>query len=148
MNIGAAAKTSGVSAKMIRYYERIGLIRVASRTQSGYRMWSDRDVHTLKFIRSARSLGFSVNDIRELLALWQKNARQSVDVKRIALDHIASLQQKISELAAMVGTLNTLINSCAGDERPDCPILADLETGTAFHVVPSARRFGEPGEHT
>lgn len=127
MNISEAAKASGVSAKMIRYYEEIGLIPAAARSGSGYRVYSDADVHRLVFVRRARDLGFSVSEIRELLSLWSDRTRQSADVKRIASAHIAELQQKIGELRRMVDSLQTLVDCCAGDDRPDCPILEGLE---------------------
>lgn len=128
MNIGEAAKASGVSAKMIRYYEQTGLIPQADRTASGYRDYSDKDVHVLRFVRRARDLGFSVAEIDGLLQLWRDRNRQSADVKRIALDHIADLRRKIAEMEQMAATLETLASCCSGDGRPDCPILADLES--------------------
>ena len=128
MNIGDAAKASGVSAKMIRYYEQTGLIPPADRTASGYRDYSDKDVHVLRFIRRSRDLGFSVAEITELLALWQDRSRQSADVKALARTHITALRQKIDNLQQMADTLQTLADCCAGDHRPDCPILTDLET--------------------
>lgn len=128
MNIGDAAKASGVSAKMIRYYEQTGLIPPADRTASGYRDYSDKDVHVLRFIRRSRDLGFSVAEITELLALWQDRSRQSADVKALARSHITTLRQKIENLQQMADTLQTLADCCAGDHRPDCPILTDLET--------------------
>ena len=127
MNIGQAAKASGVSAKMIRYYEQTGLIPVADRKESGYRDYSDADVHRFRFIRRARDLGFSVAEIQDLLSLWNDRSRQSADVKRIASAHIAVLNARIASLRQMSETLQTLIACCAGDNRPDCPILADLE---------------------
>jgi len=127
MNIGKAASASGVSAKMIRYYESIGLIPAARRTASGYRDYTDEDVHVLRFIRRARDLGFAVEDIAELLALWHNQERASADVKRIALGHVQALTRKISELQSMVDTLQTLAAHCHGDARPDCPILGDLD---------------------
>lgn len=127
MNIGEAAKAAGVSAKMIRYYEEIGLIPPATRTSAGYRLYSENDVHRLHFVRRARDLGFSVKEIADLLSLWSDRERHSADVKRIAKAHIAELQQKISELRNMSDTLQTLVDCCAGDDRPECPILAGLE---------------------
>ncbi len=126
MNIGEAAAASGVSAKMIRYYEQSGLIPEADRTASGYRAYSNDDVHRLRFIRRARDLGFAVAEIGELLGLWSDRTRQSADVKRIAKTHMAELRAKIDGLQQMAATLQTLIDCCAGDRRPDCPILADL----------------------
>jgi MerR family gold-responsive transcriptional activator of gol and ges genes len=129
MNIGEAAKASGVSAKMIRYYESVGLIPAAGRTTSGYRLYTMTDVQVLRFIRRARDLGFPVEKIEELLALWQDRSRQSADVKRIALEQIAGLETRIREMQAMMDTLRHLANACCGDHRPDCPILADLLEG-------------------
>lgn len=129
MNIGKAATASGVSAKMIRYYESIGLLPAARRTESGYRFYADEEVHMLRFIRRARDLGFAVADIGDLLALWRDQGRASADVKRIALGHVATLERKIAELQGMVGSLRTLAAHCHGDARPDCPILADLDAG-------------------
>jgi MerR family gold-responsive transcriptional activator of gol and ges genes len=127
MNIGEAAKASGVSAKMIRYYEQTGLIPKADRKDSGYRDYSPSDVHMLRFIRRARDLGFAVAEINDLLSLWRDTSRHSADVKRIAQAHIAQLRERIENLEQMVATLGTLVDCCAGDDRPDCPILADLE---------------------
>jgi Cu(I)-responsive transcriptional regulator len=129
MNIGQAADASGVSAKMIRYYEKTGLIEPADRTASGYRVYAARDVHTLRFIRRARDLGFSVEQIQELLALWQDRNRASADVRALALAHMARLREKIVEMQSMVATLNELAASCSDDERADCPILSDLAEG-------------------
>lgn len=126
MNIGEAAKASGVSAKMIRYYEQIGLIPPVLRNLSGYRVYFDTDIHRLHFIRRARDLGFSVAEISDLLSLWGDSSRQSGDVKRLAQAHLADLNYKINGLRQMADTLETLIKCCAGDERPDCPILTDL----------------------
>ncbi|MFN7002450.1 MAG: Cu(I)-responsive transcriptional regulator [Roseinatronobacter sp.] len=129
MNIGEAAKASGVSAKMIRYYEDTGLIPAPARTVAGYRVYSETDLHRLRFIRRARDLGFSMAAIKTLLGLWQDRARQSADVKQLALSHVADLRQKIRELEDMAATLETLAASCHGNDRPDCPILRDLEQG-------------------
>ncbi|MFE0758005.1 Cu(I)-responsive transcriptional regulator [Inquilinus sp. NPDC058860] len=126
MNIGQAAAASGVSAKMIRYYETVGLTRQAVRTEAGYRVYTDDDVHTLRFIRRARDLGFSVEQIAGLLALWQDRDRSSADVKRIALGHVAELEHKVEGLKQMIATLRHLSACCHGDDRPDCPILDDL----------------------
>ena len=145
MNIGQAAKATGISAKMIRYYEQIGLINPAHRTDAGYRLYTDDDVHILTFIRSARDLGFSVEGIKDLLALWQDRSRQSADVKNIALSHIERLNEKISELQAMVHTLQHLAHCCAGDNRPNCPILTDLAQGHAHdtgHEQTHSQPFG------
>ena len=129
INIGKAAVASGVSAKMIRYYESIGLLAAARRTDAGYRAYTDEDVHVLRFIRRARDLGFALADIGELLALWHDQGRASADVKGIALAHVAALERKIAELQGMADTLRTLAAHCHGDARPDCPILTDLDAG-------------------
>ena len=140
MNIGEAAKASGVSAKMIRYYESTGLIPAAGRTGSGYRVYSDTEVQMLRFIRRSRDLGFPVEKIEELLALWRDRSRQSADVKRLALDQIDGLQRKISEMQAMMDTLRHLADACCGDHRPDCPILADLGNGPNSAHAPARAR--------
>ena len=129
-NIGEAARLSGVSAKMIRHYESLGLLKEARRTTAGYRIYDDNDVHTLKFVRRARDLGFSIAEIERLLGLWQNRRRSSADVRRIAQGHIADLDKKIEELQALRRTLERLVAHCHGDHRPDCPILDDL-AGTA-----------------
>lgn len=131
MNIGQAAKLSGVSAKMIRYYEQIGLIPPAIRSDAGYRHYSSTDTHSLRFIRRARDLGFSVEQISALLVLWHDRDRASADVKAMALSHAAGLKAKIAELQAMAQTLEHLADHCHGNDRPDCPILADLAEPTA-----------------
>jgi MerR family copper efflux transcriptional regulator len=136
MNIGQAAAASGVSAKMIRYYESVGLTRPVVRTESGYRVYSDDDVHTLRFVRRARDLGFPVEQIGGLLALWQDRDRSSADVKRIALGHVTELEQKVEGLKQMIATLRHLSACCHGDDRPDCPILDDL----ALEPPKTARR--------
>jgi len=127
MNIGHAAKASGVSAKMVRYYESVGLLPPATRTAAGYRCYGDADVHRLRFIRRARDLGFSVAQIHDLLDLWRDRSRRCADVKRVAQAHITDLQHRIDALQQMMHTLQTLADACAGDDRPDCPILAGLE---------------------
>ncbi|MFS2161496.1 Cu(I)-responsive transcriptional regulator [Pseudomonas sp. Pseusp122] len=129
MNIGQAAKSSGLSAKMIRYYESTGLLQPAHRTDSGYRLYGADDLHTLAFIKRSRDLGFSLEEVGKLLALWQDRQRASADVKALARQHIVELNQKISELAALRDTLQDLVEHCHGDHRPDCPILKDLESG-------------------
>jgi len=126
MNIGQAARASGVSAKMIRHYEHVGLFPEAARTDAGYRQYSDRDVHTLRFIRHSRDLGFSIEQIRELLGLWQNRRRPSRQVKALAQAHIQELEQKAQELLAMKATLEHLVHCCHGDDRPDCPIIDTL----------------------
>jgi MerR family copper efflux transcriptional regulator len=129
MNIGQAAKHSGLSAKMIRYYESIGLLKPAHRSDSGYRLYSDDDLHTLAFIKRSRDLGFSLEEVGKLLTLWQDRQRASGDVKALAREHIEQLNQKIRELTGLRDTLQELVESCQGDHRPDCPILKDLESG-------------------
>ena len=131
MNIGEASRQSGISAKMIRHYETLELVRPSARTPSGYRVYDDKDVHRLRFIRRARDLGFSIVEIKRLLGLWQNRRRASADVRRIANAHIADLDRKIHELRSMRSTLETLVQSCHGDERPDCPILEDLAATAA-----------------
>ncbi len=138
MNIGQASKASGVSAKMIRYYEEEGLIPPAARTAAGYRAYTDKDVQRLRFIRRARDLGFQMDGIRELLALWSDRSRPSREVKSLALDHVAKLESRMRELQSMAETLRTLADCCAGDDRPDCPILADL--GEAQEAPPRLPR--------
>jgi MerR family copper efflux transcriptional regulator len=126
LDIGRASAQSGVSAKMIRHYEAIGLLRNVARTYANYRVYADKDVHTLRFIKRARTLGFSMDDIRELLALWQNKSRPSAAVKKIAGGHMQDLKQRIAEMQSMVATLEHLTHNCHGDGRPDCPILEDL----------------------
>lgn len=126
MNIGEAAKASGVNAKMIRYYEATGLLRTAARRQNGYRDYSRADVHELRFIRRARSLGFATAEIVALLSLWRDRSRGSRDVHALASRHVADLEARIAEMQAMTETLRDLVTACHGDDRPDCPILEDL----------------------
>ena len=126
LDIGRTSKASGVSVKMIRHYEAIGLLRNVARTNANYRVYSDKDVHTLRFIKRARTLGFSIDDIRELLALWQNKSRPSASVKKIAGGHMQDLKRRIQEMQSMVATLEHLTHNCHGDGRPDCPILEDL----------------------
>ena len=126
MNIGQAAAASGITAKMIRYYESIALVPPGRRSDAGYRVYSDDDLHVLRFVKRARTLGFSLEQIRELLSLWQNKARASADVKAIALGHVAELNQRIAELTEMRDTLQTLASCCQGNDRPDCPILQSL----------------------
>lgn len=125
-NIGEAAEASGVSAKMIRHYESIDLIRPADRTFANYRIYSQSEVHTLRFIRRARNLGFSMQQIKALLGLWQDRNRSSAEVKRVAQGHIQDLETRIREMEEMKKTLESLTHNCHGDDRPDCPILEDL----------------------
>jgi MerR family copper efflux transcriptional regulator len=131
MNIGEAARASGVSAKMIRHYESMGLFPAAGRSESGYRQYTDKDVHILRFIRQSRELGFSLEQIRELLGLWQNRRRPSRQVKALAQAHIQELEQKLNEIQAMKSTLEHLVHCCQGDDRPDCPILDRLADGSA-----------------
>lgn len=126
MTIGEASKASGVPAKMIRYYESIGLIPKAVRSDSGYRHFAINDIHTLRFIRRGRDFGFSIDAIMRLLALWRDQNRASADVKRIALEHATALRTKIADLQAMFGPIEHLANHCQGDHRPDCPIMDDF----------------------
>ncbi len=126
INIGEAARQSGVSAKMVRHYEALGLLGRVTRSESGYRRYSDTEVHTLRFIRRARDLGFSMVEIRELVKLWQNRRRASADVKRIALAHVSDLDRRIDAMVAMKQTLQQLADCCKGNERPDCPILDEL----------------------
>lgn len=129
MNIGEAARASGVSAKMIRHYESIGLFREPARSEAGYRVYGERELHLLRFIRHSRDLGFSLEQIRALLGLWQDRARSSQDVRALAQAHLAEVEAKLAELQAMKATLQDLVRSCHGDARPDCPILDSLEHG-------------------
>ena len=126
MNIGEAARASGVSAKMIRYYEETGLIPPAGRTGSGYRTYGPKEVQVLRFVRRARDLGFPMEKVADLLALWRDRERASADVKRLAEGQIEALETRIREMVEMKAALENLVHSCAGDARPDCPILDDL----------------------
>lgn len=149
MNIGQASRFSGVSAKMIRYYEKVGLIPKAIRSDAGYRNYSSHDAHSLCFIRRARDLGFSVDQIAKLLVLWRDRDRACVHVKEIALSHVAGLKTKIAELQAMEQKLEHLISHCHGDDRPGCPILTNLAehptraaAAKLLHPRPRTPRFG------
>ncbi len=126
MNIGAAAAATGVSAKMIRHYEAIGLLPPASRRDNSYRAYGQHEIHELRFISRARKLGFSIEQIGELLALWRDRNRPSRDVQEIAASHLADLHARIAELQAMADTLKALMRTCHGDDRPECPILDGL----------------------
>tara|TARA_R110000868_G_scaffold68518_8_gene202579 strand:+ start:1943 stop:2332 length:390 start_codon:yes stop_codon:yes gene_type:complete len=128
MNIGEVASASGVSAKMIRRYEEQGIIGKASRTSSGYRIYSDNDVHILRFVKRSRELGFSMKDIKELVSLWRNKNRQSAKVKSIAKKHIDELTFKRDEIQKMLSTLEHLVHNCHGDNRPSCPIIEDLSS--------------------
>ncbi len=154
LNIGEAAAMSGVSAKMIRYYESIGLIPPPVRSGSGYRHYCASEVHTLRFIRRARDLGFSVEAITRLVALWHDRSRASAEVKELAMEHVAELRRKLVEISEMLQTLEHLAAHCHGDNRPDCPIIEDLAKteppAAALRAVParkgnlSGRRTGTP----
>lgn len=126
-NIGEAARRSGVSAKMVRHYESLGLLPLVERTESGYRLYTGKEGYTLRFIRRSRDLGFSMAEIADLLKLWQNRRRSSADVRRIASKHVTELNQRLAEMEAMRRTLEHLIHCCQGDHRPDCPILDELE---------------------
>ncbi|WP_421781723.1 Cu(I)-responsive transcriptional regulator [Kiloniella litopenaei] len=126
MKIGQVSEASGLPAKTIRYYESIGLIEPAGRTSSGYRAYQAKDIETLKFIQRSRSLGFSINEVSALLALWNDRNRASAQVKELAKQHVADMDRKIAELQSMKDTLSNLIEKCQGDHRPDCPILNDF----------------------
>ncbi|MGZ3723196.1 MAG: Cu(I)-responsive transcriptional regulator [Bdellovibrionales bacterium] len=126
MNIGQAAETSGVNAKLIRHYESIGIIPKASRSEAGYRIYSEADVHILTFVKKARGLGFSMKEIKKLVSLWRNKSRASSEVKIMAQNHIDQLESKISELKAMTKTLKELAKCCHGDSRPECPIIESL----------------------
>ena len=127
MNIGQAANSAGVSAKRIRYYEQIGLIEEARRSEAGYRVYSENDLHALRFVQRSRQLGFSIPEITALLALWRDRRRSSADVRQIALGHVSDLRSKIAELQSIVDTLENLADHCDDDSRPDCPILSELQ---------------------
>mgnify|MGYP000617878782 CR=1 FL=1 len=133
MNIGQAARKSGLSAKMIRYYESIGLLKPATRSDSGYRLYQAQDLHSLAFIKRSRDLGFSLEEVARLLTLWQDRQRASADVKALANEHIADLNRRIDELVSLRDTLSELVAHCQGDDRPDCPILKDLAAGGCCH---------------
>lgn len=125
-NVGEAARRSNVSAKMVRHYESLGLLPDVGRTDAGYRQYTDKEVHTLRFIRRARDLGFGMAEIAELLKLWQNRRRPSASVRRIASEQVAALDAKMAEMAAMRKTLQHLVECCNGDDRPECPILDEL----------------------
>jgi len=127
MNIGEVARRSGLAAKTIRYYEEIGLI-TPMRCENGYRAFRESDVHKLGFLGRARALGFSIEDCRTLLALWEDRNRASADVRRVAVDNLERIEDKIAALQGMRDTLKDLVRTCSGDDRPDCPILRDLAT--------------------
>lgn len=149
MNIGEVAEASGVSAKMIRYYEQSGLIRRAERSSGGYRGYEAADVHTLRFIRRARDLGFSIEQIAELLDLWRDGSRSSAQVRALALEHEAGLRRKMSDLRMMLRTLSELAELCEGEDRPDYPTMSDFassragSSGTGSEA--RARQLGDRG---
>ena len=134
--IGVAARRAGISARMVRHYESLGLISGVARTDSGYRQYTEADVHALHFIRRSRDLGFSMEEIAELLGLWHDRSRASSQVKRIAQQHIDDLSERIAQMQAMQRSLQTLVSCCQGNDRPDCPILDDLASGSAEHQTP------------
>ncbi len=129
MNIGQASKQCGISSKMIRYYEQIGLLGTAKRSASGYRIYSEQDLKTLSFLKHARDLGFSSEQMKELLSLWRNTGRQSAEVKQLTLQHIETLNQKIAQLQDMVNWLQSSADHCPGDHQADCVILKDIEQG-------------------
>ncbi|MBU4530904.1 MAG: Cu(I)-responsive transcriptional regulator [Desulfomicrobium sp.] len=139
MNIGEAAKATGISVKMLRYYDEIGFVRPASRAYTGYRVYSEKDISMLRFVRRARDLGFQVKQISSLLDLWEDGSRASADVKSLALSHVRELEQRRRELDDMIGTLQHLAHHCHGDNRPDCPILSGL-SAEEEELPPKARR--------
>lgn len=145
MNIGQAASASGVSAKMIRHYEELSLLPVARRTESGYRQYEQNDVHTLRFIRHSRDLGFSLAEIAQLLSLWQNRRRPSRQVKALVEAHISELEQKATDLLAMKAALEHLAHCCHGDDRPECPILDSLARADAVLPTASAEKRRAPG---
>lgn len=140
MNIGEAASASGVSAKMIRYYEQIGLITPPARTMSGYRTYSEDDIASLRFVRRARDLGFTVEQIADLMALWRDRSRASADVKNLALAHVKELEDKMREIEQMASALRHLAENCHGDSRPHCPIIEELSGhhGAPGHAKPKS----------
>jgi Cu(I)-responsive transcriptional regulator len=144
MNIGDAAKASGVSAKMIRHYESVGLFPEALRTESGYRQYGEKELSTLRFIRHSRDLGFSIEQIRELLGLWQNRRRPSRQVKALAQAHIQELEEKLQELQVMKATLEHLVHCCHGDDRPDCPIIDTLAQAGAIDAATTPPKTGGP----
>ena len=150
MDIGQAAAESGVSVKMIRHYESLGLLRKVARSHGNYRVFAPNDVHVLRFIKRGRALGFSVAEIKALLSLWQNRSRSSASVKQIAGRHMDELKAKIAEMNAMVDTLGHLVKHCHGDHRPDCPIIEELAASAEAEPLGEAkvgpRRFGRPGE--
>lgn len=141
MNIGEAAKASGVNSKLIRHYEEIGVIPRATRTDSGYRKYSEADIYILIFVKRARGLGFSMKEIKKLVGLWRNKTRTSAEVKVLAVNHITLLENKISELQAIVKTLKALAHTCHGDGRPECPILENI-AGPLFTQTTFKKNLG------
>lgn len=135
MNIGQAAKQSGISAKMIRYYEDIGLLPASKRTDAGYRMYSEEDIKTLKFIQHSRELGFSTEQMKELMSLWKNEGRQSAEVKALTQKHIDALNKKIADLQAMVSALQQSVDCCAGNQQAECEILNQIEQGAVHETL-------------
>ncbi|MEN3978460.1 Cu(I)-responsive transcriptional regulator [Acinetobacter sp. CWB-B33] len=135
MNIGQAAKQSGISAKMIRYYEDIGLLPASKRTDAGYRMYSEEDIKTLKFIQHSRELGFSTEQMKELMSLWKNEGRQSAEVKQLTQKHIDALNKKIADLQAMVSALQQSVDCCAGNQQAECEILNQIEQGAVHETL-------------
>ena len=146
VNIGQAAALSGISAKMLRHYESLDLLGRVARTDSGYRQYTEADVHALHFIRRSRDLGFSMEEIAELLGLWHDRSRASSQVKRIAQQHIDDLSERIAQMQAMQRSLQTLVSCCQGNDRPDCPILDDLASGHAEQHAPRPSRKTLPNQ--
>ncbi|MEH6792334.1 Cu(I)-responsive transcriptional regulator [Parasphingorhabdus sp.] len=141
--IGEAAATTGVSAKMIRHYEKIRLIMPAERTGAGYRLYDPADIHKLRFIRRARNLGFSIDEIKELLGLWQDETRASKDVRHVADSHLVALRNKAAEIHSMIDALEHLLEGCTNDDRPDCPILKGLASdATSTRSKNVGHKFG------
>ncbi len=145
MNIGEAAIKTGISVKMLRYYEEIGLVRPALRTYSGYRVYQDKDIETLRFVRRARDLGFQVKEIATLLALWHDEGRSSAEVKRVALSHVTELEERRQHLDEMIRTLRHLADNCHGDTRPDCAILVTLGAENSTTPPPMRPRIAQAG---
>ncbi|MEK7245103.1 MAG: Cu(I)-responsive transcriptional regulator [Pseudomonadota bacterium] len=144
LDISRCARATGVPAKTIRYYESIGLLPPPKRALNGYRRYGGNEIETLRFVRRARDLGFSLDEIAKLLALWRDKNRASADVKALALEHARVLDDRIEQLKAVRGTILALAERCHGDRRPDCPILADIATGTDHHIMRAARKSPRP----
>ena len=145
MNIGEAAEKAGVTPKMVRHYESLGLLPKVHRTESGYRVYGEPEVHTLRFIKRSRDLGFSIPEISELVKLWQDRRRPSSSVKKVAAAHLAELDRKLAEMQSMRKTLSHLVHCCQGDERPECPILEDLGQAPPVQAAKKAPAPSAPG---